>query len=343
MTKITRRDFLRAVGMAGVGSVAPNLLTLGPLNDQVWGQAIAHWDGSQLGRVLIDHHSVYKEPDWRTEVLAQYRFHDVVNVTGVVPGYGLYPANANYLQVDGGYMYSSWVQPVANNASNPIQAIGEGGAWGELTVPVAYSKSSPDDAANDRERLFYSQVMRITGVSGDYYQVSEVYGAVYYIKANLIRIIAPEEVAPISPNADPGAKRIEVSIKEQRLWAYEADQVVFETLIASGMPGSPTPMQTFNIRDKRHGQRMTGGKTGGGYNLAGIPFINYITKSWVALHGCYWHNDYGRRHSNGCINLYPGDAKWLFRWTTPYADYYAFNTRPDQPGQLPGTKVKIRW
>lgn len=40
-------------------------------------------------------------------------------------------------------------------------------------------------------------------------------------------------------------------------------------------------------------------------------------KNAVALHGTFWHNDYGTPHSHGCINLSPQDAKWLYRWTLP--------------------------
>lgn len=338
---ISRRDFLKSAGLASAAGMFWN--SRAPLFDKAWGPALAHWDGSTLGRILLSVHTVYSQPDWRSPAVGAYRYNDVVSVLGIETGYGLNPSNNNYIKTDQGYIYSSWVQPVENSNSNPAVPIGEGGAWGEVSVPIAYSKNTPDDASSDRERLYYSQVYRVTGNAGDYYQIGEVYGESFYLKASQVRLIPPEEVTPISPDVDPGAKRIEISIRDQRLWAYEGDQEVFETLVATGMPDTPTPMWTFPILDKRHGQRMIGGKTGGGYNLPGIPWINYITHTWVALHGCYWHNDYGRRHSNGCINLMPADAKWLFRWTTPFANYSAYSTISGDPGVLPGTNVKIRW
>jgi lipoprotein-anchoring transpeptidase ErfK/SrfK len=54
-----------------------------------------------------------------------------------------------------------------------------------------------------------------------------------------------------------------------------------------------------------------------GFDLPGVPWVLYITKSGISLHGTYWHNDYGRPRSHGCINLTPQASKWLFRWTTP--------------------------
>ena len=37
----------------------------------------------------------------------------------------------------------------------------------------------------------------------------------------------------------------------------------------------------------------------------------------VAFHGTYWHNDFGRPKSHGCINMHSQEAKWLYRWTLP--------------------------
>ena len=54
-----------------------------------------------------------------------------------------------------------------------------------------------------------------------------------------------------------------------------------------------------------------------GFDLAGVPWVQYITKSGISLHGTFWHNDFGRPRSHGCINLSVQNAKWLYRWTTP--------------------------
>jgi hypothetical protein len=37
----------------------------------------------------------------------------------------------------------------------------------------------------------------------------------------------------------------------------------------------------------------------------------------VAFHGTYWHTDFGRPKSHGCINMRTEEAKWLYRWTLP--------------------------
>src|SRR5690349_20654749 len=171
---LSRRDFLKSAGMAGAAGAF--LQNRAPLFDKAWCPAIAHWDGATLGRILLNYHTIYTQPDWRSPAVGTYKYNEVISVLGIEAGYGLYPTNNNYIKTDQGYVYTSWVQPVGYNATNPVVPIGEGGAWGEISVPIAYSKSIPDDASSDRERLYYGQVYRITGVSGDYYQIGEVYG-----------------------------------------------------------------------------------------------------------------------------------------------------------------------
>jgi len=49
-----------------------------------------------------------------------------------------------------------------------------------------------------------------------------------------------------------------------------------------------------------------------------VPWVSYIESSTgVAIHGTYWHNNYGVTMSHGCINMLSEDSKWVYRWTTP--------------------------
>jgi hypothetical protein len=56
------------------------------------------------------------------------------------------------------------------------------------------------------------------------------------------------------------------------------------------------------------------------YELPGVPWTMVFHKTGVALHGTYWHDNFGARMSHGCVNLRSVDAKWLFRWTEPVYD-----------------------
>ena len=95
-----------------------------------------------------------------------------------------------------------------------------------------------------------------------------------------------------------------------------------------------TPLGEFNVLYKRHTRRMIGDD----YDLAGVAFPVYFTWSGVAIHGTYWHNDYGRRHSHGCINVSNYAAEWVFRWVNPQADYKTY-TQEAEPGK--GTRIVV--
>jgi lipoprotein-anchoring transpeptidase ErfK/SrfK len=337
---LSRRGFLRSAGMFGVAA-----LGIDPTGRRAWQDGPpSHWDGAPLGRILLNVMTVYDEPSWRGgHAGATYYWSDIVEVEEAVPGEGLYPSNGTWLRVPEGYIYSSWVQPVQDDATNPAEPIGEGGAWAMVTVPITPALTEPSESGRLRERMVYSTVHRVLGVENGYYRVEEIYGGVVWMKAAHMRIIPPEEVAPIAPDVPPEAKRIEVSIGQQRLRAYENDEVVFESQVSTGTPDTPTPMGEYRVTLKRHGQRMVGGQGEGHYNLPAIPWICYFTRTYAATHGTYWHNDYGRRHSNGCVNLPPDAAKWVFRWTTPVADYGAFGTSEAPENGQPGTPVIVKW
>ena len=85
---------------------------------------------------------------------------------------------------------------------------------------------------------------------------------------------------------------------------------------------------------------MIGGTAGDSsfYDLPGIGWISYFTGSGCAFHSTYWHNDYGKPRSHGCVNLLPEDAKWVYRWSMPVADY---NERWTHAQRNAGTLVKV--
>lgn len=118
------------------------------------------------------------------------------------------------------------------------------------------------------------------------------------------------------------AKRIEVDLSAQRLYAFEGDQKVFEFPISSGKPWWPTPTGTFRIWIKLRYAKMEGGSKSLGtyYYLPNVPYIMYFSNERVpqwkgyGLHGAYWHNNFGVPMSHGCVNLRPDDAGRLFHW-----------------------------
>jgi hypothetical protein len=110
-------------------------------------------------------------------------------------------------------------------------------------------------------------------------------------------------------------RRIEISIGEQWLSAYEGDLLVFRAPVATGRDGFNTPIGEYAIYSRYDMQRMAGCMGGECWDVPNIPWVQYVVGG-VAIHGTYWHNNHGTgiRPSHGCINLRIDDAQWLYEW-----------------------------
>lgn len=123
--------------------------------------------------------------------------------------------------------------------------------------------------------------------------------------------------------ADPSEKWIEVDLSEQKLRAWQGNTLYLETLVSTGLPGYDTPIGTFHIWIKLRATKMEGGSGRLYYYLPNVPYVMFFSNDQVpaykgfSLHGTYWHNDFGKRHSHGCVNLPTPIAEKLYWWTTP--------------------------
>lgn len=111
------------------------------------------------------------------------------------------------------------------------------------------------------------------------------------------------------------AKWIEIDLSAQHLWAWQYDQVVFSTAVSTGTYLHPTPAGTFHIYAKYVADDMTGGTPGTSdyYYLPDVPFTMYFYEAY-AIHGTYWHSNFGTPMSHGCVNLPTPAAEWVFYW-----------------------------
>lgn len=141
-----------------------------------------------------------------------------------------------------------------------------------------------------------------------------------------VRIIEPRDSFPSV--ATGRRKWIDVSIKHQVLVAYEGKRAVYATLISAGRgglgkegesnpDGNRTVRGTFMIHEKSISSTMDGDEDrADSFALSDVPFVQYFHRGF-ALHGAYWHNEFGKERSHGCINLAPRDSAWLFEWSDP--------------------------
>lgn len=164
-----------------------------------------------------------------------------------------------------------------------------------------------------------------------------------------LKIPVPEFVAKIeNPKVlgeATGEKWIEVDLSEQRLKAWDGDKLFLETLVSTGLPGFNTPEGEFRIWSKARATRMEGGAGKYYYNLPNVPYVMFFENDQVpgfrgfSLHGTYWHNDFGKVHSHGCVNLPTPVAEKLYFWANPINLEGKGFIRSNE--ENPGTRVVI--
>lgn len=134
-------------------------------------------------------------------------------------------------------------------------------------------------------------------------------------------------------------KWIEISLSDQKLRAWEGNRIVMEFPISSGK-WAPTPAGTYNIWHKTRNQTMSGGskELGTYYNLPNVPHNMFFYKGY-AIHGAYWHNNFGQPMSHGCVNSPLVYAAQLFEWAGP-ALPPGVNTI-SATAENPGTRVYV--
>jgi lipoprotein-anchoring transpeptidase ErfK/SrfK len=108
---------------------------------------------------------------------------------------------------------------------------------------------------------------------------------------------------------------IDVNLTTQTLRAYEGDTAVFTTLISSGTWEHPTVTGQFRIWLTYESQTMDGSLLGYDYYLENVPYVMYFYQDY-ALHGTFWHSNFGTPMSHGCVNLETSDAAWIYNFVS---------------------------
>jgi lipoprotein-anchoring transpeptidase ErfK/SrfK len=119
---------------------------------------------------------------------------------------------------------------------------------------------------------------------------------------------------PTPPMGKFGPKWVDVNLSTQTMVAYEGETPVYSARVSSGTYNHPTVIGTYRIYAKYVSTKMTGGTQGiDYYNIPNVPYTMYFYSGY-ALHGAYWHNNFGNPMSHGCVNLPVDVSKWMFEW-----------------------------
>jgi hypothetical protein len=202
-----------------------------------------------------------------------------------------------------------------------------GNGW---ELPVAFVKT-PDAFPFEKDqgrfrrlkqRYAYGDPIQLTGdVRRD--------GTVRFLETAAGHWLKTADLAVVAKTTDlprfatGSTKWVDVSIQRQTLTLFEGKRPIYATMVSTGKDGlgdprttHSTPTGTFAIRDKHITAAMDSQVLGSEFELGDVPWVQYF-KAGYALHAAYWHTEYGRPRSHGCINLSPIDAYRLFNWTEP--------------------------
>lgn len=123
------------------------------------------------------------------------------------------------------------------------------------------------------------------------------------------------DVNPRPEEVGPDEYWVEVDLYEQNFAAYEGDRMVYAGLVSSGLNRWPTYEGLFQVWERHMMTDMSGAEGRVDYYVVeDVPHTMYFDFD-IALHGAYWHDRFGYKHSHGCVNMPPRDAEWIFFWS----------------------------
>jgi hypothetical protein len=321
--KLHRREFLQLFAFTGLSFAIPDLPDKKPVEEHT------------LGRVTIPSIKSYSEPTYRANPVWTFSRDELLPILETVHGDEGPDHNPRWHRTHGGYAHSADLQIVTYQPQPPHAQIPNGGALFEVSVPYTRAFVRPDPAAQPLYRLYYKStawvVKTLRGADGNtwYGLLDDLLGVKYYVRGEHLRKILSSEISPLSSDVPAREKRIEVHLASQEMFAFEGSRLVFKTTISSGIPdprprqnGIPTitPSGRFYVTRKMPLRHMGDGNLTANlsaYELPGVPWVSYFHSTGVAFHGTYWHSDFGRPRSHGCVNMKTEEALWLYRWSLP--------------------------
>jgi lipoprotein-anchoring transpeptidase ErfK/SrfK len=353
-----RRDFLKLAA-----------ISLGSLGLTPWKRLFVLPDfpaGERLGRVVWWGTELKTRPSLDSPAVRKLVEDELFPWVREVVGRHPTEINQRWVETPEGYIWSPHLQPAGNTANDPIDSLPQTslglGMWAEVTVPyVDLILENPPARAPWLEfrvksgqppRLYFSQVIWIDAIRQDeqgqrWYRVNERfgYGDIFWADAAAFRPLAADHMQPIHPEVQD--KRIVIDVPHQSMSCFEGSREVYFARVSTGalynavgerVDTWATPAGKHPVWRKMVSLHMSGGTTGGGWDLPGIGWTTLFVGEGVAIHSTFWHNNYGVPMSRGCVNASPEDARWVFRWTQPVVPYDPGDVTVPLPG---GTMIEV--
>lgn len=290
---------------------------------------IAESDESWVAEVSDPAAAVYAKPMASSDIRLSAQRGRLLRVTGISPGLegdpGIWWATTE------GYVglhsirraedewAQQWTLPAAEEAA--------AGWWGQVraaNVRAAPTTEAPivgQFAGGERVKVLAEEEGEDVGGSTTWYRIDGGRFAGARVHSSLIQRIAQPAPTWAPPDREVGAGPwIVVDRTTYTLTYFREGQPRFTTYVALGKAGVETPAGTYGTFGKYRVDDMTSSSVPDAtapYDLPNVPFVQYYKDGGYAIHGTYWHDNYGTNQSQGCVNLTWTDAAYLFGRTQP--------------------------
>ncbi len=215
---------------------------------------------------------------------------------------------------------------------------GETAVW--LGLPLTEAFAAPD---RTRIQYFENGILRLTAAGAvEPLPLGRIAARRAQVKTDRIEqpgdvpvfdealFVPPPEATPVDeetggstdwsfgPGPQQGAwKEVVVSLSAQSMWAYEEGELVMSSLVSTGtaeVAETTTPVGYHSVLAKFDAQTMEGTISGDYYRVEDVPYVMYFDNLGNAIHGTYWHSNFGAPMSHGCVNLPMDIAAWMYEW-----------------------------
>jgi lipoprotein-anchoring transpeptidase ErfK/SrfK len=212
-----------------------------------------------------------------------------------------------------------WVQETGHTIRGNFLAFWyDSGSDGYLGNPLTeeYTKNGVTYQVFERGQLQYSEddgvsMVPIGKILADKYKLDQGPVAQGDIPSYSESLFTPP--GPAYGYVDPNQELwVDINLSAQYMTVYSGDTPVLDTYVSTGRPGFDTPTGTFYVSVMMKSDDMEGVLGGEYYNVPQVPDVLYFTGQGHAIHGAYWHSNFGAVMSHGCVNLPLEVADWLY-------------------------------
>ncbi|HEY3058303.1 MAG TPA: L,D-transpeptidase family protein [Chloroflexota bacterium] len=301
--------------------------------------------------VIVDSTPVYAKPNARDAIRLNAKKGDLLRVTGVSPGLSGDP-NMWWATTEG-YVALNALKPSSNpwaaQWTVPDGLLALNGWWGRASSG-ANVRAGPSTEAPLVGKLPAGQLLKVlvegpgqdVEGSATWYRIDGGRYAGGWVHSSLVKELKEQPRANTTePKGGSDSGRwVVVDRRLHTLTLVDHGSAVFTTFVALGVAGRETPTGTYSTWGKYRADEMTSTSVrnpGGYYDLPNVPDTQYYLDGGFAVHGTYWHDDFGTDESHGCVNVTWTDGRYLFSQTTPFV---ADNELTAPPGQ-PATDIVI--